>query len=103
MGRSTQRLAVHRFSVAGKMNHSGGKTTPFWLRAAGISSALASRLRFWLTVGPGLAVVVLSYVPLLGLAVLSFSDQPMSGVPYPLTLSWYHHLTIDTRWAVPVE
>ena len=48
-------------------------------------------------------MLVLSYFPLLGLAVLSFSDQPMSGLPYPFTLAWYRHLLEDTRWVGPVR
>src|SRR5262245_11351115 len=59
--------------------------------------------RSWLLAAPGLLVLVLSYFPLLGLAVLSFSDQPMSGLPYPFTLAWYRHLLEDTRWVGPVR
>jgi ABC-type spermidine/putrescine transport system permease subunit II len=52
---------------------------------------------------PGLVVVALTYVPLVGLALLSFSDRPMSGLPYPLTLRWYERLVADTRWIQPIE
>jgi ABC-type spermidine/putrescine transport system permease subunit II len=52
--------------------------------------------------GPGLVVVVLTYVPLVGLMILSFSDRPMTGLPYPLTLRWYEHLGVETRWVGPL-
>lgn len=52
---------------------------------------------------PGLVVVALTYVPLVGLILLSFSDRPMSGLPYPLTLRWYERLVADTRWIPPIE
>jgi ABC-type spermidine/putrescine transport system permease subunit II len=52
---------------------------------------------------PGLVVVALTYVPLVGLALLSFSDRPMSGLPYPVTLRWYERLVADTRWIQPIE
>ena len=52
---------------------------------------------------PGLVVVALTYVPLVGLALLSFSDRPMSGLPYPLTLRWYQRLIADPHWIQPIE
>jgi len=57
----------------------------------------------WAPIAPGILIVILTYIPLIGLAILSFSDRPMSGLPYPLTLRWYEHLAVDTRWVGPVE
>jgi len=64
---------------------------------------VGSHVGRFLAITPGLLVVVLTYVPLVGLVVLSFSDRPMSGLPYPLTLRWYERLAVDTRWLNPIE
>jgi len=38
------------------------------------------------------------------LILLSFSRQPLSGVPWPLTLDWYRQLFAgELRWLVPTE
>jgi ABC-type spermidine/putrescine transport system permease subunit II len=49
----------------------------------------------------GLLVIVLTYVPILWLAVMSFSERPLSGIPYPLTLAHYASLAADLRWLQP--
>jgi ABC-type spermidine/putrescine transport system permease subunit II len=33
---------------------------------------------------------------------MSFSGQPLSGIPNPLTLRWYQEMLVDTRWASPL-
>lgn len=50
----------------------------------------------------GLAVIILTYAPLVWLAVMSFSGRPLSGIPYPLTLQHYDSLIEDTRWVEPL-
>jgi ABC-type spermidine/putrescine transport system permease subunit II len=49
----------------------------------------------------GLLVIFLTYVPILWLAVMSFSERPLSGIPYPLTLEHYASLAADLRWLEP--
>jgi ABC-type spermidine/putrescine transport system permease subunit II len=49
----------------------------------------------------GLLVIVLTYVPILWLAVMSFSQRPLSGIPYPLTLEHYASLAADPQWVAP--
>ena len=49
----------------------------------------------------GLLVIVLTYVPILWLAVMSFSQRPLSGIPYPLTLEHYASLAADPQWVTP--
>ncbi|MBM3516458.1 MAG: ABC transporter permease subunit [Alphaproteobacteria bacterium] len=49
----------------------------------------------------GLVVLILTYVPLMWLAVMSFSGRPLSGIPYPLTLDHYASLLGDARWVEP--
>jgi ABC-type spermidine/putrescine transport system permease subunit II len=52
--------------------------------------------------GLGYAVLVLTYLPLLWLALLSFSVRPLSGIAYPFSLEHYQALAADTAWALPL-
>ena len=77
-------------------------------------SALASSTRFirrasrW-KVWPGVAktlgflAIAAIYIPLIWLAVMSFSESPLSGIPYPLTMANYAQLAGDERWAPPLQ
>jgi ABC-type spermidine/putrescine transport system permease subunit II len=70
------------------------------------SSLLWRRLTAWphwplVAMLGGLLVIVLTYVPILWLAVMSFSERPLSGIPYPLTLEHYASLAADLRWVEP--
>lgn len=49
----------------------------------------------------GLLLVGLIYFPLGWLALLSFSDRPLSGIPYPLSLSNYADLFGQSGWLAP--
>jgi ABC-type spermidine/putrescine transport system permease subunit II len=49
----------------------------------------------------GLLAIVLTYVPILWLAVMSFSQRPLSGIPYPLTFEHYASLAADPQWVKP--
>lgn len=50
----------------------------------------------------GYAAMFLLYVPIVGLVLLSFSAQPLAGVPWPLTLDWYTDLFAgDVPWLAP--
>src|SRR5690349_19319056 len=50
----------------------------------------------------GWLAIALIYIPLTWLAVMSFSVQPLSGIPYPLTLQNYAELGGDARWHEPL-
>ena len=50
----------------------------------------------------GLLVIILTYIPLFWLAVLSFSERPLSGLPYPLTVENYLSLFGDEAWREPL-
>lgn len=52
---------------------------------------------------PGFVALTLIYVPLVWLAVMSFSLNPLSGVPYPLTLTNYQALISNLQWTLPLE
>jgi ABC-type spermidine/putrescine transport system permease subunit II len=51
----------------------------------------------------GYVVLALTYIPLIWLAVMSFSDRPLSGIPYPLTLEHYQDLWADRQWRAPLR
>ncbi len=60
------------------------------------------RLVRFLMAAPGILIVALAYVPLVGLLVLSFAESPMTGIPYPLTTAWYEALVTNPRWVAPL-
>jgi ABC-type spermidine/putrescine transport system permease subunit II len=49
----------------------------------------------------GIVLLFLIYFPLFWLALMSFSERPLSGIPLPLTLRHYGALFDDTRWLKP--
>jgi len=49
----------------------------------------------------GYAVLGLTYFPLIWLALMSISDRPLSGIPFPLSLENYAALAADTKWSRP--
>lgn len=74
------------------------------------SSAAARRLdgdwshwRGWrfLARSAGLAVLAMIYFPLVWLALMSISRDPLSGIPYPLSGDHYRALFTDPRWLAP--
>lgn len=50
----------------------------------------------------GGAMIVLIYLPVIWLAVMSFSADPLSGVPSGFTVEWYAKLFADERWRAPL-
>lgn len=59
----------------------------------------------WRQVGMllGFFAIAMIYVPLALLALMSISQSPLSGIPYPLTLSHYGSLLSDDRWLLPLQ
>lgn len=51
----------------------------------------------------GFGAITLIYIPLVWLAIMSFSDSPLSGMPYPLGLGNYLALADDPRWLPPLQ
>jgi ABC-type spermidine/putrescine transport system permease subunit II len=63
-------------------------------------SPAASRIAIALGVG----AIVLLYAPVLWLAVMSVSERPLSGVPWPLSFRWYEDLLRQSsKWLEPLE
>jgi ABC-type spermidine/putrescine transport system permease subunit II len=64
-----------------------------------------SRWNGWPTVAKtaGFAAITLIYIPLVWLAIMSISESPLSGIPYPLTLDHYGALMDDERWLPPLQ
>ena len=50
----------------------------------------------------GFLIIALNYAPMLWLGIMSFSADPMSGVPGGWTTDWYDQLWADGRWAAPL-
>jgi ABC-type spermidine/putrescine transport system permease subunit II len=49
----------------------------------------------------GYAVLALTYFPLFWLALLSISQRPLSGIPYPLSAANYSALMAEPQWVPP--
>lgn len=90
-GTAPQRVAA---TIDGQIGHGGAL---LWRRVSGwpLWPALAK----WL----GLIVILLMYIPLVWLAVMSFSGRPLSGIPYPLTMEHYDELMGGfEKWGEPL-
>ena len=64
-----------------------------------------SAWRLWTVIAKwlGLIVILLMYIPLVWLAVMSFSGKPLSGIPYPLTMEHYDELMgAFNKWGEPL-
>jgi len=49
----------------------------------------------------GIAVIAMIYFPLVWLALMSISSNPLSGIPLPFSMEHYRALFADTRWMAP--
>lgn len=68
-------------------------------------AGLFNRWTRLLAIASGVVAMILLYVPIGGLALLSFSAQPLRGIPWPLTLDWYTALTRGdnaSKWLDPL-
>lgn len=56
------------------------------------------------SISVGVFAIILLYGPILGLLLLSFSEEPLSGIPWPLTTEWYTSLLEgqNARWVGPM-
>lgn len=50
----------------------------------------------------GFVALFLIYGPMIWLALMSISAEPVSGIPGPFTLKWYELLFSDLRWVDPL-
>jgi ABC-type spermidine/putrescine transport system permease subunit II len=50
----------------------------------------------------GYLVLGLTYFPLFWLALLSISQRPLSGIPYPISFANYQALADDSQWLSPL-
>ena len=88
--------AQHRMAatIDDQIGHGGAL---FWRRLS--AWRLWTALAKWL----GLIVILLMYIPLVWLAVMSFSGKPLSGIPYPLTMEHYDELfSAFNKWGEPL-
>ncbi len=63
----------------------------------------SARLLTRLTIVLGYVAIFLIYAPIVWLIVMSISERPLTGIPWPLTGDWYAKLYDDTRWVEPIE
>jgi len=90
-GTAPRRVAA---TIDGQIGHGGAL---LWRRVSGW--LLWPGLAKWL----GLIVILLMYIPLVWLAVMSFSGRPLSGIPYPLTMEHYDELMGGfEKWGEPL-
>ena len=61
------------------------------------------RLRRWSSAIGGYIVIALVYIPIVWLAVMSVSAEPLTGQPGPFTADWYLRLFSDLRWSAPLQ
>jgi ABC-type spermidine/putrescine transport system permease subunit II len=76
------------------------------LRVSGHAASSRSDWRYWsgwigIAKWGGLVFIGLIYFPLFWLALMSISDRPLSGIPFPLSSENYVALFRDTRWLGP--
>jgi ABC-type spermidine/putrescine transport system permease subunit II len=64
----------------------------------------APALAFWrtLTILFGGSFILIIYIPVLWIAVMSFSGEPLSGSPGEFTLHWYRDLVTYPTWGEPL-
>lgn len=62
----------------------------------------AERLGTWFAAISGGAIMALIYLPVLWLALMSISAEPLSGMPGGFTLEWYQALFARPSWLNPL-
>jgi ABC-type spermidine/putrescine transport system permease subunit II len=74
------------------------------MRGSRHPSGILSRGAAAVAVACGGVAMVLLYAPIVGLAVLSFSARPLTGIPWPLTTEWYTSLLDgnNANWIGPL-
>ncbi len=70
------------------------------------SQPLSNRIGFsvaWFRLAKwcGYGALILTYFPLLWLALMSISAKPLSGLPFPFSLAHYRALASEPRWVEP--
>ena len=73
------------------------KPRPFRYRGDSLERRAA-----WFAIAGGVGMFMLIYGPVLWLALMSISAEPLSGIPGPFTLRWYDKLFADLRWVDPL-
>jgi ABC-type spermidine/putrescine transport system permease subunit II len=71
-----------------------------------VSRPISNKLGFSLGWGKlakwcGYSALILTYFPLFWLALMSVSERPLSGLPFPLSFEHYRALASEPRWIEP--
>lgn len=77
-----------------------------WTAASASQRSLPYRWSYWggwrvLAKWGGLILLTLIYFPLFWLALMSISERPLSGIPFPISFRNYLALVEDTQWTGP--
>jgi len=77
-----------------------------WTAASASQRSLPYRWSYWggwrvLAKWGGLILLALIYFPLFWLALMSISERPLSGIPFPISFRNYLALVEDTQWTGP--
>ena len=67
-----------------------------------IQRPMAERIAAIFAVTFGMVMIGLIYFPVLWLALMSISGDPLGGIPGNFTAEWYRKLFADGRWASPL-
>lgn len=67
-----------------------------------VQRPLAERLAVLFAVASGFGAIGLIYFPVLWLALMSISGDPLGGIPGDFTIEWYQKLFSDGRWVNPL-
>jgi ABC-type spermidine/putrescine transport system permease subunit II len=62
----------------------------------------SATLAWGLAAAAGIGFIMLTYIPVLWLAAMSFNSDPLSGIPRALTFDWYRDLLTHTDWLAPL-
>lgn len=67
-----------------------------------VQTPLAEKVSTAFAMVSGLTMLALIYLPVLWLALMSVSSDPLSGIPGNFTSEWYGKLFADDRWVRPL-
>ncbi len=67
-----------------------------------IQRPFTERVSTAFAVTTGFLMLALVYLPVLWLALMSISADPLSGIPGDFTWEWYRRLFVDDRWVGPL-
>ena len=104
LGAPLRRSLLH-LPRAEELSDGAGRQAPGIAKRA---AAVRGDWRYWsgwvaLAKWAGFVLIGLIYFPLFWLALMSISERPLSGIPFPLSIENYAALFADPRWVAAVR